>query len=394
MFWDQARRSNIKLPLYRLRRTNERPDMEIDASKLDFSDYCKNIMAQADKVTLRAEKTAEEAAKKAEKMAQEAEKIGKKVAEDAEEFVRNKHRPVFHHPHDYSDNHDGRALAPATTIYHHYHHGQATVTETSTATVTSTSVSTSATTITYTALITSTAATTVTYTATSTAAAASVTTAPFDTAAVSNETCGEDVTEHVTSPVFWILFFALIVNFFIIHGLLKPNPKTKSILTPKQRTPSLMGIELDISPLKPYITTRSRQVFAVVLCKVVIALYFLESYWYLGTIWRGLKCVVKEALSKFNHWFIMLVVLILLIYLVALCGVCVLGYMALDQQFALDGELVMLELPTNNKPRNDANIARRQEEMDGVAMESESEGDWQKDGFSESGDGSSWLEDN
>ncbi|KAI8676246.1 hypothetical protein NCS56_00511900 [Fusarium sp. Ph1] len=315
-------------------------------------------------------------------MAQEAEKIAKKVAEDAEEFVRNKPRPGFHHPHDHFDNHDGRGLAPATTIYHHYHHGQATATETSTTTVTSTSVATSATTITYVALTTS------------TAAAASGTAASFDTAAASNERSVEDVLGYMASPEFWILLFVLVINFLTIRGLLKPGLKTKSTITPKQPAPSLVGIKLDITRLKPYITTRSRQVFVIVLCKVVMALYFLELYWFLDTLWRMLRCLAKEAPNQPNHWLAMLMVLMIPIHLVILCVEYVLSYVALDQQFALDGELVILEVPAKNKPRHDTRISRRQVEMDKVSMESGSEGEWQKDGVSESGDGPSWLEDN
>ncbi|RTE79255.1 hypothetical protein BHE90_006282 [Fusarium euwallaceae] len=372
-----------------------------------LDEYTRNIVAEADKVALGAEKMAQKMAQKAakkaermaqqaEKMAQEAERIAKKVSDDTEEFVRRMFGPGFHHPHDHFDNHDRRGPAPTSTINHHHHHHTTTTTatETSTATITSTSVATSATTITYVALTTSTFVATSFTTETHrlpgpTAVAASATIPTFNNAATM--TPGE-VFGYAATAKFWIIAFLLCIHCLILNILLYPgpgDPNTKSSTRPKPRASSLAGTEMDFSWLKSCTTTRPSRIFAILFCRIFAALYLLEGFWMLDTALRTFPFNIGVSLRLSNHWnvaFHILLAIFLLFMLVGGTGFCL--YKTLDQQFTLDRELVMLEVPGNGptqkdkkKPRHTAHGGRGRVETDRQSIESGSDGDWEKDGF-------------
>ncbi|RSL47211.1 hypothetical protein CEP54_013511 [Fusarium duplospermum] len=347
----------------------------------------------------KAAKKAERMAQKAEKMAQEAEKIAKKVSDDTEEFVRNRFGPGFYHPHDRFDTHDRRGPAPATTINHHHHHTTtATATETSTATITSTSVATSATTMTYVALTTSTFVATSFTTITDrlpgpTAVAASATRAAFNNAA--NMTPGE-VFGYMATVKFWVLAFLLCIHCLILNILTYPgpgDPNTESSTRPKPRASSLDDTEMDFSWLKSCVTTRSHRILAIVLCRIFVVLYLLEGFWMLDTVFRMFLLHIEASLESSNYWAFVFRILLAIFFLVASCGVIGFGlYMAMGQQFTVDCELVMLKVPGDvsygptqtdrKKPRHSVHGARESIEMDEISEESGSDGDWQKDGFS------------
>ncbi|KAI8720111.1 hypothetical protein NCS52_00455800 [Fusarium sp. LHS14.1] len=328
---------------------------------------------------LKAEKMAEAAAQKAERLAQDVEKIAKKVAKDAEELVKNKSRLRFCSLHGHSDNHDGRGPAPAST-YHHYHHGQITATETSTTTVTSTTVATSITTITCTAVISSTTAT------------ASVTPPTLNAAATPTV---EEFFGHMATARVWVLALFLLINAAVVTYLVDLGElKAKSSTRSKQLATSPSNTKRNLACLESCITTRLRQIFATILCRIVIGLYLLEAYQamdaVLGMFWAqyGLSLTVSASAP----WIASLLALLAIMSLVGSVGLLgFLFYLALDQQFTLDGVLSLLPVHVDvssgpvhddgEKSRHDSNGARGQVETDEKSAESDSEGDWEKDGF-------------
>ncbi|RSL69896.1 hypothetical protein CEP53_002061 [Fusarium sp. AF-6] len=323
---------------------------------------------QALEAAKRSERIAKEVTKKAQRMADRVEKIAKEVEDRAEQFARNMPRPDYLRPE--------RSASGLATIYHHCHHGQTAAAETSTTVVTSTSVATSTSTLTHVHLTTS------------TVAATSAPTAFVDASTPPREGSLEELFGPACWASFWFLrIFLLIYSIFVCcqQKLEDPrNPKTKASTEPKPRTSSLTRLEFDLTDLKPYITTKSHQIFAVTLCRIVAALYCLEGYWVMNTT-RTLFIFTLGGSWKFpTPWCFFLPTVLTPLYLYIWCMIGYAIYNVLDLSFSFAGELALLPVSATpskgkKKSKNDATRGDKKAETDSQSTGSGSEGGWQTD---------------
>ncbi|RSL47193.1 hypothetical protein CEP54_013510 [Fusarium duplospermum] len=331
---------------------------------------------------------AEEVVKKAQSMADRVEKIAKGVEDRVEELARSMPRPDYfygrhnqqshqpgqdHQAHHHSENHHHSGPGPATTVYHHYHHGQSAATETSTTIVTSTSVATSISTLTYVHLMTS------------ASAATSAPTAFADAATQPEQGSFEEVFGPACWPSFWFLTVFLLIYSILLCCLQKledpRGPKTKASAEPKPRTSSLTQIEFDLTDLKPYITTPSRQIFAVTLCRIVAALYCLEGYWIMNTMWTMFTSTLKGSWKLRAPWCFFLPISFTPLFLFMWCMFGYVIYNAVDLSFTFFGELALLPVSVapskaKRKSKNDAPRGNKRAETDSQVGWGSEEG-WQ-----------------
>ncbi|EEU37774.1 uncharacterized protein NECHADRAFT_88185 [Fusarium vanettenii 77-13-4] len=350
---------------------------------------------QAEEAAKRVERITEEGVERAQRMVDKVEKIGKGVEDRAEKFFGSMPRPEFHYDHDTQQgdqpgqahqtrhqfgNHHHSGPAPATTIYHHYHHGQSAATETSTTTFTSTTVTTSTSTITC-----------VTLTATTTIATAT-TTAFFDAATRPKEIGLEELLEPVYSPIFWVLGVFLLICTIALYSLLKnENPRDQKT-QPSTESEFWMSlptqIEFDLTSLKPYITTPSRRFLAVTLCRTTAALYCLESYWIMKTMWTIFKPFL-EILWEGTGLAIFVVIVLTPFHLLAWSMIGQAICIGLDFPFTFVSQLALLPVSADvshastskgkKRPKNEASKRDKQACKDKQSTGSGSEEGWQTD---------------
>lgn len=160
--------------------------------------------------------------------------------------------------------------------------------------------------------------------------------------------------EFLSSKIFWLLGFVIAVNGYWINEQIElfletqQQPTNAEDTSQLNRQPSKRNPSGSVSPtavatsrharplwLQPHITSRPRQILAIIVCSLVLPLQLLEGSWVLKTAWRITDAVYKSTSSSVAPWLIRVVLhgLITLLGLVAWVVVLMAGVFLVVAQF-------------------------------------------------------------